>query len=189
MQFDFADVMADKRQMADLAEGVDHDALVAIVDGMFDKLDRVVGEASDADVVFVPRDAAQENPAEPGWTLAHVVVHVTAGLEEAAALGATQARGVEVTGRSRYETPWEELTSADRVRARLAESRRICRAFLAAWPDAPHLEIVDTPVPHFGPLNAVARQLLGVMHASMHEAQIEEIVRQARGEASAVAAP
>lgn len=134
------------------------------------------GSQDDAAVVVVATDPAEDGA--PGWTLGHVIVHLTAGLEENAGRAATLARGAEVTGRPRYETPWEEVTTAAQVRQRLAESRRMTHAFLDAWPDAPHQDNMHEH-PYFGPTNAVAYHILGITHGRGHLAQLEEIRRQA----------
>jgi hypothetical protein len=53
-------------------------------------------------------------------------------------------------------------------------------AMLAAWPDEPDLATTIVQVERFGPLNAVGRYLLGLMHEDGHLGQIAEIMRQAR---------
>jgi len=109
--------------------------------------------------------------------LAHVVVHLTAGLEENAAQASTLARGAEITGRPRYETDWESVTTVEQVQQRLAESRRITFGFLETWPDAPHLDATYEH-PFFGELTALTYHLAGINHAKGHLAQLAEIRRQ-----------
>jgi len=143
-----------------------------------------------ADVTFVPADPAANDTFAPAgsdagvvtlpWTLGHVIVHVTASSEEGAALALTLARGLPVMGRSRYETPWETLTTVAQLVQRLEESRRMRLALLDAWPDQPHLDNADTPIPQFGPLNPVARFVLGLSHDQSHVDQIQDIVAQAK---------
>jgi hypothetical protein len=117
------------------------------------------------------------------WTLGHVVMHVPASAEESAFLAAELARGVTYHGRSRYEAPWETVTSITQCRARLEESRRMRLASLELWPDAPHLdntyEIPGDPL-KTGPINAVLRFVLGLRHDQAHLDQIQNIVRQGR---------
>jgi hypothetical protein len=122
-------------------------------------------------------DAAVVNMA---WTLGHVIVHATASSEEAAALALTLARGLPVEGRSRYEVPWETVTTAAQVVQRLEESRRMRLAMLDAWPDQPHLDNSYTPIPRFGPLNPPARFAFGLLHDQSHIDQIRDIVAQAQ---------
>lgn len=187
MTLDFAAQREGRLSYADLVREVDHAGARRATADLFDTLDAVVADATDADVVFQPEDPEANDPGAPpeevhrAWTLAHVVAHVTASCEESAALGATLARGVPVEGRSRYEVPWQTLTTGEGVRRRLAESRRICDAFLDAWPDEPHLDLTVTRIQRLGPLNAVGQHLLGALHGDGHLAQLREIVRQAKG--------
>lgn len=156
-------------QVANVAPG----DLRGLTEEIYDRLDAATEGAED--VAFIATDPAEDDA--PGWNLAHVIVHLTAGLEENAAQASTLARGAEITGRPRYETPWEEITTVDQVRQRLQESRRITPAFLDTWPDAPH-----TAATHehefFGTMNAVAYHVVGLNHARGHLAQIAEIRRQ-----------
>ncbi len=186
MSINFAAVRNGQASYADAVRDLSIPRLREEVTGIFDAVDATLDGLTDHDVVFQPVDPeANDTFADPGtdagqaWTLGHVIVHLTAGLEENAALGATLARGVFFDGRSRYETPWESVATADHVQARLAESRRMCRAFLDAWPDEPHLDITVEPVPAIGPLNAVGRTILGVFHADSHLEQLREIRKQA----------
>ena len=150
--------------------------LWGLTEEIYARLDEATAGAQD--VVFIPNDPdADAAEGGVGWNLAHVVVHLTAGLEENAAQASTLARGVEITGRPRHETDWESVTTAEQVRQRLAESRRITMAFLETWPDAPHLGATYTH-PFFGEMTAVAYQLVGISHANGHLAQLAEIRRQ-----------
>lgn len=188
---DFAAVRAGRLSYADLARDVDHARLRRETNELFDQVEAIAAGATDREVVFVPEDpeandrASASEEADLPWTLGHVVVHMTASWEEAAALGATLARGVPVEGRSRYETPWETIRTAAQVRDRLAESRRMCNAFLDAWPDAPHLDLTVTRIERLGPLNATGQHLLGLFHGDSHLDQLREILRQSRAVAPA----
>jgi len=186
MSVNFAAVREGQASYADALRDTTVPMLRDAVGDVFDAVDATLDGLTDHDVVFQPVDpAANDTFAAPGtdagqaWTLGHVVVHLTAGLEESAVLGATLARGVTVAGRSRYETPWKSVTTAAHVRQRMAESRRMCTAFLDAWPDAPHLELTDEPIPRFGPMTAIGRTALGVFHAESHLEQLREIRKQA----------
>jgi hypothetical protein len=131
-----------------------------------------------AAMTFVPHDPAATTDDEQGWPLPHIIAHATATQEEAAAIAVTLARGVPVESRSRYETPWETLQTLDQVRARLRESRRMCEAFLTAWPDAPHRDVMDSSITYFGPMNAITRYALGLAHSRIHVQQTENLLRQ-----------
>ena len=146
----------------------------------------------DAYVTFEPVDQAAHDPfaktpeeVQLAWNLGHVIVHTTASAEEAAAIAAELARGVEYHGRSRYEVPWMEMRTIEGCRQRLEESRRMRLASLDMWPEEAHLEN-ECEAWKDGPrVNAVGRFVLGLMHDDSHLGQIGEIVRQAwaaRGE-------
>ena len=115
-----------------------------------------------------------------GWTLGHAIVHATATAEDTAFLAAELARGIEFHGRSRYEMPWQNMTTIAQCRQRLEESRRMRLASLELWPDEPHLEtkrrldFLDDDV------DSRAQFLLGLAHDQVHLGQITEIVRQIR---------
>lgn len=160
--------------------------LADLTNEMIDRMLAQIAECQDADVVFVPQDpqaqdtfAANSADARLAWTLGHVIVHATASSEESAALAAELARGVEMHGRSRYEVPWQEVTTIAQCRARLEESRRMRLASLEMWPDPPHLENTYILSPSTGAIDARARFVLGLRHDWDHLGQIAEIVRQA----------
>jgi hypothetical protein len=183
---DFANVRQKEQTLADLARDLSPTDLHRLTDEMINIVLEILAEATAADVVFVPEDPAASDTAGVSaeinlpWTLGHVILHTTASSEEAAALSSVLARGIEVEGRSRYEPDWRTIRSVQQVRQRLEESRRMRHAFLDAWPDEPHLDTVFTGfASYFGPLNAPARFLLGLMHEDEHLAQMREILRQA----------
>jgi hypothetical protein len=154
---------------------------------MIDRQLKLIADATDADVVFIPSDpgandtyAASEEDTALAWTLGHVIVHVTASSEEAAFVAAEQARGILREGRSRYEVPWESVTTIQQCRDRLEESRRMRLATLDVWPDEPHMEVVATFRQVPGPINPVVRFIFGLGHDADHLEQIAEIMRQAK---------
>ena len=172
-----------------LVEGLKRADLRRETDEMIDAMLEVLVGARDEDVIYQPEDADANdrfatNPDEEkiAWTLGHVVVHATASSEEAAALSAQLARGLEIKDRSRYEVPWREVTRVVQLRMRLEESRRMRQAFLNAWPDEPHLENLYAPPYPAGaePITAVGRFVYGLVHDFSHLGQIKEIMRQAR---------
>lgn len=179
-------VLKDGSTFADIAASLTKADLYKLTDEMIDTMQSIVADATDADVVFVPRDPeandtyGKAEDKDLAWTLGHVIVHATASSEESAALALTLARGLEVEGRSRYETPWESVTTAEQIHQRLEESRRMRNAMLDAWPDQPNLEITTTPFPRAGALNAIGRFIVGLYHDADHLEQLREIMRQAR---------
>jgi hypothetical protein len=157
-----------------------------LTNGMIDQQLELLDGCIDADVTFIPVDndaldlyAERSEDANLAWTLGHVIVHVTASSEETAFLAAEMARGIIREGRSRYETPWETMSTIAQCRHRLEESRRMRLATLAVWPDEPHLNQTMTYGRMSHPINAVGRFVLGLLHDFDHLAQIEGIIRQA----------
>lgn len=187
---DYAAVYRRERTIQHLVDGLTVTDLHAETDEMYDTVERLIADCTDADVTFQPVDpnahdpfASDPNAVNQAWTLGHVIVHLTASCEESAFLAAEMARGVPLHGRSRYEVPWETVTTMAQVRQRLAESRRMLHASLNMWPDHPHLDYIVEPWPGAPPVDARGRFALGLAHAYDHLGQIAEIVRQAKASA------
>lgn len=169
-------------------ENLSRDDLRQHTNEMIDHMLGLISECIDADVTFVPTDPEADdkfaiNPAEINlsWTLAHVVVHVTASSEEAAFVAAELARGVPYRGgRSRFEVPWRNVTTIAQCRERLEESRRMRLASLDVWPDSPHLENTFTSERYPEPINAAMRFVMGLQHDDAHLEQIKKMVAQAK---------
>ncbi|MCS7002562.1 MAG: DinB family protein [Dehalococcoidia bacterium] len=186
---DFSRFRAREQTLQELAEGLTVADLRRHTADLYDALEQALDGMDDFAVTFVPEDPNANDPGAPEeertmpWTLAHVVAHVTAGTEEAAFLAAELARGVKEHGRSRYETPWRTITTAEQVRQRVAESRRMALATFDIWPDQPHLDnVYELPreIPGFPKtMNAPLRLLLGLSHHDGHLAQVRDILRQA----------
>ncbi len=175
-----------KVTFAKLVAGLTPDDLRDLTNQMIDRQLELIAGCDDAAVVFVPDDPAADDPyaADPddvklAWTLGHVIVHVTATSEETAFVAAELARGVVREGRSRYETPWQSVTTIAQCRERLEESRWMRLATLDVWPAAPHF---DVTIPYRRlpePVNAIGRFVMGLLHDVDHLGQIEAIARQA----------
>lgn len=183
---DFQSVRDKKVRLQELVKGLTKDDLRRELNEMYDEVLRLIANGTDAHVTFEPKDSEADDPyAVAGeetvaWTLGHVIVHITASMEESAALAAELARGVEYHGRSRWEVPWREVTDIEQCRTRLEESRRMCLASLEMWPEPPHMDNTYTPAaPGALPHNCISRFASGLKHASDHLGQIAEIVRQA----------
>jgi DinB superfamily len=184
---DFEPYRRREKSLQDLAEGLGPDDLARLTNEMCDRQLELIREADDPDVTFVPEDPEADDPfaaddadRELAWTLGHVIVHTTASAEEGAAHALTLARGLEVDGRSRYEVPWQEATTARFLRERIEESRRMRLSMLQAWPSRPHLDVLYQPSPKRPPQNAVARFLGGLAHDDAHLGQIAKVLAQAR---------
>ncbi len=187
---DFSPLRRKETNLQELAEGLAREDLARLADEMCDIYLDLIAGAEDRDVSFVPEDpdakdtyAATEEEVNMPWTLGHVIVHWTASSEESAALALTLARGLEVTGRSRYEVPWPSAQTLRFVRERIEDSRRMQLAMLEAWPQPPHLDNTYEPRAGARPMNAVARFLSGLSHADAHREQVTKILAQTRGPA------
>src|SRR5260370_28203627 len=154
MNIDLGAVYARQVSYADLMRNVRHADLYEMTDELFDVIELLLAGSTDAAVLFVPHDPAASDQSEQGWTLSHIIAHLTATLEEVATIAMLLARSVQVEERLRSETPWQKLSTFQMVHARLQESRRTCRAFLDACPDKPHLDVTRTMMPLFGPMAA-----------------------------------
>lgn len=151
----------------------------------------LISDLDDTDIVFDPNDAdandpyAVEGEENIGWTMGHLIAHVTASSEEGAAFSSLLARGVEgVEHRPRYETAWKDMTTKAHCVQRLEESRRMRLGYLDTWPDEPDYEnlragLSEGLIEHFGELNAPAVFLFGLGHELGHHEQIKEVKRQA----------
>jgi hypothetical protein len=181
---DFRPVREKKITLQDLVKDLTRDDLRSELNEMYDEVSRLIMNCSDADVIFEPMDDKADDPyavngeESIAWNLGHVIVHLTASMEESAAIASELARGVPYHGRSRWEVPWREAITIEHCRARLKESRRICLASLEMWPDKPHLGNTYSPAEGAVPHTAVSRFASGLRHASDHLGQIAEIVRQ-----------
>lgn len=184
---DFSLIRTRQQTLSELGAGLTVADLRNLTNEMIDTMQRLIAESVDADVVFEPSDpeandtyASDNSVVNIPWTLGHVIVHATASSEESAFLAAELARGVEFHGRSRYETPWEEVTTIAQCRQRLEESRRMRLASLELWPDAPHYEN-KRPLEWLNDqLDARSQFIMGLLHDDSHLGQIGDIVNQAR---------
>ena len=154
------------------------DMLLSFLDGL-----------TDADVTFDPIDPladdpyAKEGEEKIGWSLAHLVVHVTASSEEGAAFSSLLARGIPASERPRYETEWKTVTTHAQCIQRLEESRRMRLGYLDTWPDQPFLDVYRQTSEgfekRFGKLNATAAYLFGLGHEVGHYDQFRDVREQA----------
>lgn len=190
MLIDFAPVREGSLKLLDLAGRFSFHELRLALNAYIDATLDLLADCDDATLTFEPHDPEAHDPFAPeadqhiGWNLAHLVLHVTASLEEGAAFCALLGRGVPVGGRLRYEPDWRTFTRREQVIARLEESRRMCLAYLDTLPDPPHLavfrEMPEQYVAFFGQLNAPANLLLGLLHWDDHMAQMRAAKAQAQ---------
>ncbi len=186
-KLDFTPVNTREVSFSDLAAKLNIADLRELTNGMVNIMLDLIAECEDADVIFEPIDpkandtfAANDAEQNIAWTLGHVIVHTTASAEESAAIGAELARGVEFHGRSRYEVPWQSITSIAQCYHRLEESRCMRLASLDMWPDQPHLDNLHKAYDFVGENNAIGNFALGLYHDDSHLEQIKDIVQQAK---------
>lgn len=152
-------------------------------------LDTIAG-LDDADVTFVPEDPEANDPyAAPeeqniGWTLAHLIVHVTASTEEYFSVASVIARGIDYPKepRLRYETHWKTVTTKAACEQRLRESLRMRLSYLDTFPDVildGRWERSERFLELFGEVDAKAAALFGLNHETGHQSQMREVRRQA----------
>ncbi|GLV54798.1 hypothetical protein KDH_16450 [Dictyobacter sp. S3.2.2.5] len=179
LQIDLATLRAGTASYTDLTSAISHADLRTETSELFNNIQTIIANATDAAVTLVPEDS-QAGEGEHGWTLGHVIAHLTASLEEQATTSALLARGFTLEQRFHTETPWESITTVEQLQARLRECNRLCNAYLDAWPDNPDLSATVTRIPFIGPMNAIGCYVLGILHGQMHYDQLKEIMRQAR---------
>lgn len=186
---DFTPLLERQTTPIEFAANYTVDDLRAMTDPSIDAMLGFLDGLEDADVTFDPIDPHADDPyAAPGeenigWSLAHLIVHVTASSEEGAALSSLLARGIPTKERPRYETPWRDVTTVAGCVARLEESRRMRHAYLDTWPDAPFLDVYrdvsEKFTAHFGLMNAPAAYIFGLSHEVGHFDQFRDVRQQA----------
>lgn len=183
----FAPIRNKEMTLTDLVRDLTTADLRTLTNEMIDTMLNLIADCLDEDVQFLPHDpaaydayAATSGEANLAWTLGHVIVHTTASAEENAFIAAELARGVPYHGRSRFEIPWETVTTIAQCRHRLNESRRIRLATLDIWPDIPHLNNTYQRHEAAPAINAFGYFVSGLRHDDSHLGQITEIVRQAK---------
>lgn len=192
MLIDFAPVLAGDASLYDYAQQFSVDDLRQATNESIDAMLEIIGDADDAQVVFIPDDPDADDPGAPpeerylGWNLAHLVAHVTASSEEWAMYSAILARGIAYgrEPRLRYEPDWRTITTRAQVIQQLEESRRMRLAALDMFPDAPHWDALRDMSENFtakyGRVNAKVAFLFELEHEQGHYAQMREAARQAR---------
>lgn len=199
MPINFAPLLRNEIKIIEFAKTLTIDDLRIATNASIDLILDLIKDLDDAGVTFDPVDPLANDPhAAPGeehigWSIAHLIAHVTASSEEWAAYSSILARGIvyPAAPRLRYETPWREIKTKKQCIQRLEESRRMRLACLDMWPDVPHLDVLREVSPRFieinGEINAPAGFLFGLKHEVGHHDQIREVVRQVRAAAVAVA--
>lgn len=192
MLIDFTPVERGDLKLLEYSQRFTLDDLRAATNASIDTILDIIYDMTDQQMTFLPFDPDADDPhAVPGeekigWSLAHLVVHVTASAEESAAFASILARGIPFPKepRLRYETNWHTVTTKAQAIQRLEESRRMRLASLETWPDAPFLDVFremsERSIEKVGYMNAPATFLGGLKHEAGHYAQFREVARQAR---------
>lgn len=189
MPIEFSTILSGDKKMIDIAQAVTLDDLRQMTNQSIDRMLELIADLDDHDITFDPVDPdaydahAVEGEEKIGWSIAHIIAHVTASSEEGAAISSLLARGFPTSERPRYETPWRDIQTQAQAVQRLEESRRMRLAYLDTWPDTPHLDIYRDISPRFeekfGKMNAPAAFLFGYAHEVGHYDQLAEVKRQA----------
>lgn len=192
---DFTPVFNGEIKLADFAKKATKEDLKLTTEASLDIILDIIRDTSDAELIFIPYDpdahdpvAASTQEVNIGWSLAHLVLHVTASSEEGAAFSSLLARGISLPAgiRLRYEPHWQDphYQTKAAILQRLEESRQMRLAYLETWPDQPNLELCRELSERFeatvGKLNAVGSFLLGLKHEIEHHEQFREAARQAK---------
>jgi len=192
MSIDFSPVWDKQILLGAFAQQFSVDALKNAVNASIDLLRSMVDQADNAMITFDPLDALADDPdaiegeEKIGWSLGHLVVHVTATSEESAAIASILARGVAYgkEPRLRYETEWKTITTQAQAIQRLEESRRIRLGYLATFPDQPFFENIremsERAHELWGDLNAKGQYMLGLYHEWQHYEQFRDVLNQAQ---------
>jgi len=191
MKLDFSSVRNNEVKLSDFAKNITVEDLRHLTNTSINTILDIIADLDDADVTFDPEDPladdpyAKEGEAKIGWSIAHLVVHVTASSEEWATYGSILGRGIPYPKepRVRYETEWKTVTTKEQCVQRLEESRRIRLSYLNAIPDVPFLDVYremsENFVKKFGECNAIMAVLFGLMHEEGHFAQFRDVHDQA----------
>ena len=189
MPLDMSRVYKSEISAEDFAKDYSKEDLLKLTNESIDYMLDLIADLSDAQITFDPVDEGANDPDAVegeegiGWSLAHIIAHVTASSEEGAAFSSVLARGHAQEERPRYETPWRDITTKAQCILRLEESRRMRHAFLLTWPAEPHLDVYRVAserfTAKFGKMNAPAAFLFGLAHEFGHHGQMAEVKAQA----------
>jgi len=186
---DFEPVTSKAMTLDDLAAQYNNSDLAAALIAYVDFTRQILSNVTDEQATYIPDDpdandtfAATEEERHVGWSLVHLVAHVTASAEEGAAFSSLLARGIAIGGRLRHEQDWQEITTVVMAVSRLEECQRICLGYLATWPDSPDLETkrILQEGASWSPPNAAASFMRGLSHWNSHVTQFQNTAEQAR---------
>jgi hypothetical protein len=190
MFIDFGPLQRREVQIHDFEKGFTLEQMPATINVYYDRVLEIIGDASDEELVFEPVDEKADDPyakteaeKEISWNAAHIVLHMTASLEEGAGFASLLGRGVELPEgiRVRYEPDWKTYTTRAQVMQRLTESRRMVLSLLNSMPDEPitdnfrKFSMRSSQVQ----ISALGSVLFGLSHFDGHLAQLQDALKQA----------
>lgn len=191
MLIDYTPLKNREMKVIDFAAHFDYQQIRDAANAQIEWMLNLISDLTDADLTFDPTDPNADDPhavegeEKIGWSIAHMIAHVTSSTEEWATYSSILARGVAYPAepRLRYETAWRDITTKAQAVQRLEESRRMRLGYLDTWPDVPNLEVRRELSPRFieafGEFNAPACILFGMSHEAGHFDQMAEAKRQA----------
>jgi hypothetical protein len=190
MSIDFTPLLTREVSLYEFSQTLTKNTLRNASNASIDAIMALLEDVTDEEINFVPVDPdahdadAVEGEETIGWSLGHLILHVTASAEEGAAISSLLARGVPVEQRLRFEHDWKtHCRSKIECLHRLEESRRIRNAYLDTWPALPLLDTFQTfPEDHrwHQQINAQSGFILGLSHEVGHMEQIRAVKQQAR---------
>src|SRR5258708_23853908 len=149
MLINFQPVYNKEKTLGDLASQYSNADLHAALNSYVDFTIQIINSVSDEQALYIPPDpdandpyATTEAEHHMGWSLVHLVMHVTASAEEAAAFSSILARGIAIGGRLRSERDWRPVAACAAGVARFEQMRRICLPYLRTLPDQAALATV-----------------------------------------------
>jgi hypothetical protein len=188
MLINFQPVYNKDKTLGDLASQYSNLDLREALNSYVDFTLQIIHSVTDEQAIYIPPDPDANDPyatteleRHVGWSLVHLVMHVTASAEEAAAFSSILARGIAIGGRLRSERDWRRVTTCAEAVARLEEWRRMGIAYLGTWPDQADLttaRIMPENMSWMKP-NAPTQFLAGLMHWSAHIEQFQKVTAHA----------
>jgi hypothetical protein len=183
MHIDFQPLLKREILPIDFALKYCPEDLRAAIHSYVDSTLQIISSVPGAQLFQIPEDPEADDPhasekeRHQGWSLAHLVLHVTASFEEGAAFSSLLARGVVIGGRLRHEQDWHLVNTSAEVIGRLEECRRMGLAYLDTWPDQPHLETLRIMPEKMSwmKVNAPTAFLNGLMHWHKHLEQCQKV--------------
>lgn len=192
MQIDFSSVREDRTRILAFSQQFTLADVRQLIVDFVTRTRAIIEGVTDAQLFYEPTDAtahdgaaSNESEVAIGWSLAHLLLHVTASAEEGAAFASLLGRGVVLPegARARWEPDWKAVKTRAEILTRLDECQKICLAYLDAMPFTPQLDtyrIYSGKWAEGMQVNVIGSGLFGLMHWDEHFAQFEWVAAQAK---------